>query len=312
VSDRPVVLISGSVREALFAQPLVGALEGACVVAPAESLSVLRLETVGRGFATGSSAGLDGAWWRLRRLPATLVVAPPPVSGAAARLAYFSGIQRRVGRAGARAWWATERVPVPAGLHPVDTIARLAAAVVARPIRPGGPRLDTSEQVRTRVEARLQSAGLDRAQRLLVVIPGHGNWIRRGSTGLWPAERLAVLVNQLHPDGLVIVRGAGDARRVRELGAGVPITAEILRLDAVTPDELAALARQSVGVIGHDGDAVHVAAAGGGRVLSLLNRDDIAPFGADEGAFRVDDLASVPALAVVEAARRYLGAAAYA
>lgn len=312
MSERPVVIISGSVREALFAQPLVGALDGACVFAPSESLSVLRGQTVGRGFATRSAAGQNAAWWRLRRLSATLLVAPPPVSRAAALLAYFSGVRRRVGQAGPGAWWATDRVPVPAGLHPVDAAARLAAAVLDRPIRLGGPRLDTSEQVRTRVEARLRSAGLDAARRLLVVIPGHGNWVRRGSTGLWPAERLAVLVNELHPDGLVIVRGAGDARRVREVGAGVPINAAILRLDAVTPDELAALARQSLGVIGHDGDAVHVAAAGGGRVLTLLNRDDIAPFGSDASAFRVDDLASVPARQVVEAAQRSLGVSAYA
>jgi hypothetical protein len=139
---RPVVIVSGSVREALFAQPLVRALEGgASVFAPRHSLDVFHLHTVGHGFAIRPGVGLVGAWRRLRTLPSTLVVVPPPVAASTVALAYLSGIQKRVGIAGRGDWWTTEAVPVAAGLHPVDAIARLAARAAAPAGRgsPGAP-----------------------------------------------------------------------------------------------------------------------------------------------------------------------------
>jgi ADP-heptose:LPS heptosyltransferase len=304
---RPVVIISGSVREALFAQPLVAMLEGASIFAPSESLGVLRLDTVGHGFAIGADAGWLRPWGRLRRLPVTQVVVPPPVSTMSAMIAYLSGIQRRVALAGFGDWCATDRTPVSPGLHPVDAMARLAAHVLRNDQEPRAPRLEPGEAALERLDRRLLAAGVRAADRVLVAIPGRGNWIRRGSGRLWPPERFAVVANQIHPDLLVIVRGAGDERQVRDLRAGVAFPSIIADLRAMAPDEFAALARRSMVVIGHDGDALHAAAAGGGRALGLVGPGDIEPYGGEAAAVRVDALEVLPARAVVEAARRHLG-----
>jgi ADP-heptose:LPS heptosyltransferase len=304
---QPVVIVSGSVREALFAQPLVAALEGASVFAPREGLSVLRLDTVGRGFAIPAGARAVGAWPRLRGLEATMVVVPPPVSAAGAALAYFSGVGRRVAVAGGGDWWATDRVTVPTDLHPVDVIKRLAASILPGQPPPSGPHLEPGSASLERLEARLRAAGVVPEDRVLLAIPGRGNWVRRVARPLWPAERFAVLANQLGPDLVAVVRGAGDATPVREMLAGVPTRSVVIDLQAVAPAELAALARRSVGVIGHDGDALHVAAAAGGRTLALLAAGDLAPYGPDGEAVRVDAPDAVPALQVLEAGRRLLG-----
>ncbi len=309
---RPVVIVSGSVREALFAQPLVRALEGASVFAPRQSLDVFHLHTVGRGFAIRSGVGLVGAWRRLRMLPATLVVVPPPVAASTVALAYLSGIQRRVGIAGGGDWWSTDAVPVAADLHPVDAIAHLAARILPGVEALGGPRLQPADGRRQRLEARLQSSGMGDHERVLLAIPGGGDWVRRGARSLWPAERFAVLANQLRPELLIVVRGAGDERPVRELLAGVPLRTAVVDLGAILPEELAALARRSLLAIGHDGDALHTAAAGGGRTLALLGPGEVAPYGPDSAAVRVPALAAMPAREVVEAARRHLGVAAHA
>lgn len=303
----PVVIVSGSVREALFAQPLVAALPGALVFAPSEDLRLYRLGTVGRGFAVSSSLGLIPAWQRLRGLEATLVVAPPPVSAASAALAYLSGVPRRVVIAGRADWWATERVQVPPNLHPVDAIRHLTASLLQQEPQPARPHLEPGSASLQRLETRLRSAGVGPEDLVLLAIPGRGNWVRRATPPLWPAERFAVLANQLRPDLLVVVRGAGDARAVREMLAGVPTRIAVLDLQAVAPDELGALARRSIGVIGHDGDALHVAAAGGGRTLAVLGPGDLAPYGPDGAAVRVDALDALPGRQVLEAARHHLG-----
>jgi ADP-heptose:LPS heptosyltransferase len=312
VIARPVVIVSGSVREALFAQPLVRALEGASVFAPRQSLDVFHLHTVGHGFAIRSGVGLVGAWRRLRTLPSTLVVVPPPVAASTVALAYLSGIQRRVGIAGRGDWWITDGVPVAAGLHPVDAIARLVARTVPGVESAGGPQLQPAEVRRQRLQARLQSAGIGAHDRVLVAIPGGGDWVRRGPRSWWPPERFAVLVNELRPDLLVVVRGVGDERPVRELLAGVPLRTAVVDLGAILPEDVATLAQRSLLTIGHDGDALHAAAAGGGRTLALLGPGDVAPYGPNGVAVRVVALEKMPARQAVEAAHRQLGLAAHA
>jgi ADP-heptose:LPS heptosyltransferase len=307
-----VVIISGSVREALFAQPLVRALEGVAVFAPRQSLDVFHLRTVGRGFAMRSGVGLVRAWQRLRTQPSTLVVVPPPVAASSLTLAYLSGIQRRVGIAGRGAWWATDAVPVADGLHPVDAIARLAARILPGIEPLGAPQLEPADGRRERLEERLHAAGIGAHDRVLVAIPGGGDWVRRGPRPWWPPERFAVLVNQLRPDLLVVVRGVGDERPVRELLAGVPLRTAVVDLGAIVLEDLATLAQRSLLVIGHDGDALHAAAAGGGRTLALLRPEDVAPYGPNSAAIRVAAIEKMPAREVVEAARHHLGVAAHA
>jgi len=307
-----VVIVSGSVRESLFAQPLVAALEGAWVFAPAEGLGVLRLRTVGRGFAVSSDTGLARAWQRLRSLSAGMVVVPPPVSATSAMLAYFSGIARRVTIARRGEWWATDRLPVALTLHPVDQVRQLAAFILDHQAPVPEPQLEPGSSTLERVNGRLESAGVRSHDLILLAIPGRGNWIRHRPQPLWPAERFAVLANQLRPDLVVLVRGAGDGPTVRDMLAGLPGRTAVVDLPSVAPDELAVLARRSLAVIGHDGDALHVAAAGGGRTIALLGPSDLAPYGEKGAVLRVDALEAVPARQVLEVARQHLGAPAHA
>lgn len=308
----PVVIVSGSVREALFAQPLVAALDCAWVFAPVEGLGVLRLPTVAGGFAVSSGPGLVRAWLRLRGLSARLVVAPPPISPGSATLAYLSGIAERVTIAQPKDWWATHRIRVPADAHPVDAIRQLASFTRMDHRLPGGPQIVPATASQERLGARLLAAGIGSADLVLTVIPGRGNWIRHASAPRWPADRFAVLANRLGPDHVVLVRGAGDAGAVRDVRAGLPARSTTVDLPAITAEELAALARRSVGVIGHDGDALHVAAAAGGRTVALLGPGDLAPYGSDGVVVRVDALHAVPALAVLEVVRRHLEVSAHA
>lgn len=307
MTGEPVVIVSGGVREALFAQPLVAAMEGAWVFAPLEGLPVLRLRTVGRGFVVAPGLGLVRAWQRLRAIPAGLVAVPPPAAPQSAGLAYWSGIPRRVTVAAPGQWWATERLRVPAELHPVDVVRRLAAFIQPDRPEPAGPQLGTNVTTQERLKVRLESAGGRAGDALLVAIPGRGNWTQKTHPPLWPPERFAVLANLLRPDLLVLVRGVGDTRAVREMQAGLPGRSAVLDLPATMPDELAALAGRSVGIIGHDGDALHVAAAGGGRTVALLGPGDLAPYGSHGVTIQVDDLNVVTARTVLDVARQHLG-----
>lgn len=311
MTAQPVVIVSGSVRESVFAQPLVAALDGAWVFAPPEGLGVLRLRTVGRGFAVSSDAGLARAWQRLRGLAAGMVVLPPPVSARSAILAYFSGISRRVTIARRGEWWATDRVPVAPTLHPVDQVRQLAAFILEQRAPVPEPQIELGSATQERVDTRLESAGLRPHDRILLAIPGRGNWIRHPPRPLWPAERFAVLANQLRPDLVVLVRGAGDGPAVRDMLAGLPGRTAVVDLPSVAADELAVLARRSLAVIGHDGDALHVAAAAGGRTIALLGPSDLAPYGENGAALRVDALEAVPARQVLEVARQHLGVPAH-
>ena len=133
------------------------------------------------------------------------------------------------------------------------------------------------------------------------MIPGGGGWSSRRSGGLWPAERLAVVANQSGADRIVLLSGAGDERAVRETQGGIAKPTLVINLAQITVEEVAVLSELSLAVVGHDGDALHVAAAAGAPVLAVVRRPDVPPMGDRVVSLWTDDFERFPARQVVEA-----------
>jgi ADP-heptose:LPS heptosyltransferase len=230
------------------------------------------------------------------------VVVPFPARLLHVALAYFAGVPRRLIAAGTSGWAATERVPAIKGMHPVEANWRLAAVASNRPVLTPGeaPSLRPPDAVRSQAMARWPTF-IGSGRRPLVLIPGGGGWSSRRSGGIWPAERFAVVANQSSADRIVLLAGAGDDPAVRETRAGIAKPTLVINLAQITVDEVAVLSELSLGVIGHDGDALHVAAAAGALVLALARRSDIPPRGDRVVPFWTDDFERFPARQVVEA-----------
>src|SRR2546422_1001273 len=138
-------------------------------------------------------------------------------------------------------------------------------------------------------------------RRPLVLIPGGGGWSSRRSSGLWPAERFAVVANQSGADRIVLLSGAGDEQTARETRGGIAKPTLVVNLAQITVDEVAVLSELSLGVVGHDGDALHVAAAAGAPVVAVVRRPDIPPRGDRVVTLWTDNYERFPARQVVEA-----------
>ena len=117
------------------------------------------------------------------------------------------------------------------------------------------------------------------------MIPGGGGWSSRRTAASWPPERFAVVANQSSAERIILLSGAGDQQIVRETRGGVAKPTLVINLSEITVDEVAVLSELSLAVIGHDGDALHVAAAAGALVLAVVRRPDILPRGDRVGTF---------------------------
>jgi ADP-heptose:LPS heptosyltransferase len=135
----------------------------------------------------------------------------------------------------------------------------------------------------------------------LVLVPGGGGWSSRRSAPNWPAERFAVVANQSMAERIVLLSGVGDESAVRETRASIAKPTMVVNLGDITVDEVAVLSERSLGVVGHDGDALHVAAAAGALVLAVVRRADIPPRGDRVVPLSTDDFERFPARPVVEA-----------
>jgi ADP-heptose:LPS heptosyltransferase len=303
-SARVAIVLGGGVREALMAQPVLRACDGATAFASADGVgTLLGLPSVGRAFVFDDSPReMVRVFGRLRAGSVETVVVPFPARLVHVALAYFAGVPRRLMVAGRGGWAATERVPAIKGMHPVEANWRLAAIASNRPVLTPGeaPSLRPPEAVRTQAMARWPSF-IGSGRRPLVLIPGGGGWSSRRSGGIWPAERFAVVANQSSADRIVLLAGAGDDPAVRETRAGIAKPTVVINLAQITVDEVAVISELSVGVIGHDGDALHVAAAAGALVLAVVRRPDIPPRGDRVVPFWTHDFERFPARQVVEA-----------
>src|SRR2546423_805650 len=222
---------------------------------------VAQLPEARRAAVLRSGAVLTGGG---AQLPGIAEVLPFPARLLHVALAYFAGVPRRLIAAGGNRWAATERVPGIKGLHPVEANWRLGAVASNRPVLTPGeaPALQPPEAVRSQAMARWPSF-IGSGRRPLVMIPGGGGWSLRRSSGLWPAERFAVVANQSRADRVILLSGAGDEQIVRETRGGIAKPTLVINLAQITVDEVAVVSELSLGVIGHDGDALHVAAAAG-------------------------------------------------
>jgi ADP-heptose:LPS heptosyltransferase len=297
------ILLGGGVREALMAQSVLRACEGATVFASADAVgTVLGLPSVGRASVFDDSPReLLRVFRRLRTAAVRTVVVPYPAKYLHLALAYFAAVPRRLVAPGAHDWLATERVLTTSDLHPVEANWRLAAAASLRPmLAPGDrPSLRPPEAVRAQAMARWP-AFIGSGHHPLILIPGGGGWssVRRAPT--WPAERFAVVANQSMADRIVILSGAGDQGAVRETRAGIAKPTLTLTLADMTVDEVAVLSELSLAVIGHDGDALHAAAAAGALVFATARKPDIPPMGDRVVTLWADDFERFPARRVLE------------
>ena len=207
--------------------------------------------------------------------------------------------------AGANDWAATERLTAVRGMHPVEANWRLAAAAGNRPVLGPGdaPTLHPPEAVRAKAIARWP-AFIGGGRRPLVLIPGGGGWSSGRSGHSWPAERFAVVANQATAERVILLSGVGDERVVRETRGGIAKQTTVVKLADMTVDEVAVLSELSLAVIGHDGDALHVAAAAGSVVLAVASRPDIPPMGQRVVALWAEDFTKFPARHVVAALSR--------
>lgn len=301
------ILLGGGVREALMAQPIIRVCEGAEVFASVEAMgSLLGLPAAGRTVVFGASAA-EGIriFQRLRTEPIATIVVPYPARFIHAAQAYFSAIPRRLVVAGPNDWAATERLPRINGQHPVEANWQLAVAATNRPARMpvDPPRLQPPDAVRKTVMTRW-SGFFGTGQRPLVLIPGGGGWSSAHTGPLWPAERFAVVANQSTAERIVILNGAGDERAARETRAGIVKASAVIKVSDLTVEELAAISELSLATVGHDGDALHVAAAAGAQVIAVARRTDIPPMGERVVTCWVDDYERFPARPVIEVLHR--------
>ncbi len=303
-SSGVAILLGGGVREALMAQPVLRACDGATVFASADAIgTLLGVPSIGRASVFDDSPReLLRVFLRLRTAPTGTVVVPYPARFRHLALAYFAGVPRRLAAAGVNEWAVTERVPALRGIHPVEANWRLAAVASHRPVLAPGdpPTLRPPEAVRGTAMARWPSY-IGSGRRPLLLIPGGGGWsfARPGPT--WPAERFAVVANQSAAERIILLSGAGDQRAVRETRASIVKPTMVVNLADMTVDEVAVLSELSLAVIGHDGDALHVAAAAGALVLATAHRPDIPPMGDRVVTLWADAFERVPARQVLEA-----------
>lgn len=302
--SRVAIILGGGVREALMAQSVLRACEGATVFASADAIGTLiGLPPIGRSVVFDDvPTELIRVFRRLRTGAFTTVVLPYPAHLRHGALAYFAAIPRRLTIAGAAQWLASERISSVRGLHPVEANWRLALSAAHRPMRAMGetPRLQPPEAVRRNALARW-SAFLG-GRRPLVLVPGAGNWSSPAPPGPhWPAERYAVVANQSNAERILLLNGAGDQKAVRETRAGIVKPTLVVNLTDLTVEEVAAISELSLAVIGQDGDAMHVAAAAGAVVLAITRRSDLPPVGERAVACWVEDFARFPARQVLDA-----------
>ena len=302
-ASQVAILLGGGVREALMAQPLLRACEGATVFASPDAVgTLLGLPSVGRALVFDDSPReLFRVFQRLRTSPIGTIVVPFPARFTHVALAYFSGIPRRLLVAGVNDWAATVHVRARR-LHPVEANWRLAAAASQRPVLAPGepPRLQPPDAVRNQVMARWP-AFVGGGRRPLVLIPGGGNWSRQRSGPIWPAERFAVVANQSTAERIILLSGAGDAAQMRETRAGIAKPTIVINMGDLTVEEVAVISELSLGVVGHDGDALHVAAAARVSVAAIVRPPDIPPMGERVVTLHVDDFEKLPARQVMEA-----------
>jgi lipopolysaccharide heptosyltransferase I len=189
-------------------------------------------------------------------------------SGALARL---SGASVRIGSANGREgspWFYTQRVPVPSvEMHAVDRYLLVAGALGARPH--GRPQFrfkmfDTDIAVVHEVFQR-KGVSMDRPWVAM-------NVSARWPTKRWPLSSFAIVLDQLHKEGLgpvVVIGGSDEQRDANELRAYTK--SPFIDLTGAIPlGCLPALLSKAAAMITNDSGPMHIAAALGIPVVAMF------------------------------------------
>jgi len=195
-----------------------------------------------------------------------------PNSFASALVARASLIPARVGFASdARSWLLTRAVAKPrAGTHQAEYYQHLIARAVGAPAGPRFACVVAGAAARARAEAQLQTAGISRGQRFVVLAPGAAY----GTAKQWLPERFAELARLLEnaDRSSVLVGSAADARVCARISSLAPGVVDLSgQTDLATLAGVLALAEVCVS---NDSGAMHLAGAVGTRVIALFGPTD--------------------------------------
>ncbi|MBI4842204.1 MAG: putative lipopolysaccharide heptosyltransferase III [candidate division NC10 bacterium] len=225
-------------------------------------------------------AGIAGSWRTLRavrRFKPDLVLELGQGDREAV-LGWLSGARERVGYAPGRSGgWRrallNQLVPWNGGQHVVETNLDLVRAL-GIPIRASGPVLVVRPEARSRMAARLASAGLMPGRPLVVVHPV-SRWLFKA----WPEASCAGVINRLIRDtgiAVAMTSGPGTAEveaanrilsRVEASMGGGPV---INLIGQTSLGELAAVLERATLFLGVDSAPMHMAAALGIPVVVLF------------------------------------------
>ncbi|HTS79770.1 MAG TPA: glycosyltransferase family 9 protein [Myxococcaceae bacterium] len=276
---RVLVFLRGGIGDVVFALPLLGDLRAGFPDAELVALShdqgadVLRhAPAVDTVRSTGPLSVRASVAASLRALgPGPFDVALTPVRSArAAWLLHRSGARVRVGFGG-----GPERLLLThvAPVRPFEVVfarrfERLAAALGLRTGAPG--RLVVDAVDRDAARRRLESLGRSPPTPLLALHVG-GGW----PTKRWPVEHARALTGTLAARGaqLLLVGGAEDRPRAREISAGAPATAVLDRTGARVAETLAELSLADAAV-GLDSGLSHAGVALGIPTVLLFGPND--------------------------------------
>jgi lipopolysaccharide heptosyltransferase II len=223
---------------------------------------------------------------RLRRLWRAIVVAArlrwrrydvafiPDRSAITAIVAYVAGVPRRFGIAGGgRTVFLTSAVPDVPGGHDVDIYLTLARAAGVRDHISHEMKYLPTQQGLVEAIQFLKIRGFDELPFRVALFPGLGDSPGRAfDHRRWPAERYAILANQIierHGGGVILL---GDARE-RELNFGITndIGYPVLDLTGRTDmDVMAAVMQLCDAVITNDSAPMHLAVSVGTPTVGIF------------------------------------------
>ena len=159
-SSRVAIILGGGVREALMAQPVLRACDGATVFASADAVgTLLGVPSIGRAFVFDDSpAELLRVFRRLRSNSVDTVVVPFPARFIHLALAYFAGVPRRLACRASIAGRRPSGWQAAKGCIRSRPTERLAAASNRPVLAPGdAPSLRPPDAVRSQAVARWPS-----------------------------------------------------------------------------------------------------------------------------------------------------------
>ena len=199
----------------------------------------------------------------------------------------LSGIPVRAGLdSGGRGFGYNLRVPIdPAAReHESEIYLKVVSAVAGRGVH-AFANLPVTEEAASTVQARLRAENIDAP--FIVAHPGGGvNPGARLEVKRFPLPQFAETLNQVaarHGASVILLGGPGDGELVAEVKRQLNAPS-VSWVDALTFQEIGALAAEALAYIGNDSGLTHLAAASGAKTVMLMGPTDplrYAPYARD-------------------------------